>query len=57
MDWQAQNNPPEVTPINDLREHIPGVDCWCQPFMDEDVIVHNALDGRERFERGERANS
>ena len=48
-----------VTPINDLREHIESLDCWCEPhseWIDEDtglpyaagpLVVHNALDGRE----------
>lgn len=48
--WLSQQNPPEVTPLNDLREHIEGVKCWCKPRMDEDVIVHNSLDGREKYE-------
>lgn len=49
--WLAQDNPPEVTPIDDLREHVVGINCWCHPFMDQEVLVHNALDGREKYER------
>ena len=51
--WHAQSNPAEVTPLKDLRDHIPGATCWCKPFDDEGVLVHNALDGREKLERGE----
>lgn len=53
-----------VYPVDDLKEHITdynGVDkqgekCWCNPEYDEedDVCVHNALDGREQYETGER---
>ncbi len=43
-----------VYPVNDLREHITqGLECWCKPRVDEDdVIVHNAMDGREQWETG-----
>lgn len=51
--WHAQTNPAEVTPLKDLRDHASGVGCWCKPFMEDGVIVHNALDGRERLERHE----
>lgn len=49
-----------VLPLNDLREHQEDVACWCKPkpdAEDERVIVHNAADGRESFERGERGYS
>lgn len=42
-----------VIPINDLKEHIDSEDCWCGPWPSDDepnVIVHNSLDGREKFE-------
>jgi len=52
VEWLAQDNPPEVTPINDLRPHTVGKRCWCKPFYDEDILVHNALDGRETLEFG-----
>lgn len=46
-----------VTPVNDLREHIvdPDVECWCKPAYEEDgqLVIHNALDQRERYETGE----
>jgi len=46
-----------VYPIDDLREHVvEGMECWCKPQLDEeyDVLTHNALDGREQYETGER---
>lgn len=44
-----------IVPRNDLREHYPTVDCLCGPKYDEDcdAWVHNALDQRELYERGE----
>lgn len=53
MNWIACDNPPEVTPIDDLKPHQEGEGCWCKPFMDGEVLVHNSLDGREKtYERG-----
>lgn len=48
-----------VVPVNDLKEHEPHDDCWCGPETDENsgVIVHAAMDEREKFERGERKPS
>jgi hypothetical protein len=44
-----------VVPIDDLREHEPSPACWCRPREAEPrVFVHNSLDGRELYERGER---
>ena len=47
-----------VYPIKDLREHDTenGINCWCKPVLDEDyeVIVHNSMDEREKYETGER---
>jgi len=49
---------PVVVPIDDLRPHeIASSWCWCRPFEDEGVIVHNSMDQRELFERGERKAS
>ena len=45
-----------VYPLNDLRDHIvEGRDCWCHPEYDEehDLLIHNSLDGREKYETGE----
>lgn len=36
-----------VIPINDLKEHIESSDCWCGPEIRDNLIIHNALDGRE----------
>lgn len=47
----------EVTPINDLRQHVPGPTCWCRPFDSDGVLTHNSADHREEFERGERKPS
>lgn len=46
-----------VYPLNDLREHIIEGECWCGAYDDDGVIIHNALDGREKFETGERKRS
>jgi hypothetical protein len=43
-----------VLPLSDLREHEVSLECWCGPVEDDGVVVHNALDGREAYERGER---
>ena len=44
-----------VVPVNDLREHVLRLDCWCHPKQDEEetsVVVHNAMDRREEYEQG-----
>jgi len=47
-----------VLPVNDLRDHVESETCWCNPQTDElGVVVHNALDQRELYERGERKPS
>ncbi len=56
--WRVYEDPPEVVPIDDLREHaLHPATCWCQPFDDDGVLVHNSADEREKFERGERLPS
>lgn len=45
-----------VVPLQDLKPHSVGVPCWCLPRPDgeePDVLIHNALDQRERYETGE----
>lgn len=45
-----------VVPLNDLREHVARIDCWCHPTPEDDeprVILHHALDQREKYESGE----
>jgi hypothetical protein len=49
--WIVRAN--HVYPENDLREHSLG-SCWCNPSDDDGIMVHNSLDRREFFERGER---
>ena len=48
--------PMHIYPLFDLRDHIlEGFKCWCKPEEnDYGVIVHNSMDGREKFETGER---
>lgn len=46
-----------VIPLDDLREHDCNEDCWCRPIEDEGVYIHNSMDGREKFEIGERKPS
>jgi len=49
-----------VMPLGDLREHQASQQCWCHPELDDEsglggnIWVHNSLDGRELYERGER---
>lgn len=49
-----ENGEIHVVPIDDLRWH--DAECWCKPVRDiehPNVVVHNAMDQRERHERGE----
>ena len=44
-----------VLPVNDLREHLCSLTCWCHPVEDtenECIVVHNAMDQREEYEEG-----
>lgn len=52
--WKVDRN--HVYPINDLREHSL-IGCWCGATDDDGVMVHNSLDRREMYERGERKPS
>lgn len=52
--WTIVGN--HVYPTDDLRAHSL-TDCWCRPVEDDGVIVHNSLDQRELYERGERKMS
>lgn len=45
-----------VVPLGDFRQHELSRACWCHPKPDEqvpEVMIHNAMDQRERLERGE----
>ena len=55
MSWLAEildNGERHVSPIDDLRPHEKSETCWCHPFRDCEVIVHNSMDRREEYERG-----
>lgn len=42
-----------VIPTNDIREHVTDESCWCNPTVDDDLIViHNSMDERETYEEG-----
>ena len=57
--WFANNDgeSPEVWPKDDLKPHHRGSACWCAPYDDGGVMVHQAMDQREKYERGERLPS
>lgn len=41
-----------IIPVDDLREHLESLDCWCHPgFNYHHHVVHNAKDCREVQER------
>ncbi len=45
-----------VYPLNEFKDHnTDSKECWCQPEYDEefDVVIHNSLDQREKYETGE----
>jgi hypothetical protein len=52
MKWLATSNPPEVMPLDDLKLHESGMNCWCKPADDDGVIVHHSMDKREEYENG-----
>jgi len=42
-----------VVPVDDLCEHITDRECWCNPSVDDDlVVIHNSMDERESYEEG-----
>lgn len=45
-----------IVPIQDWREHETSCACWCRPRPDEvdaRIMIHNAMDQRDKLERGE----
>ncbi len=54
LSWKVDGT--HVYPVDDLRAHSV-TDCWCQPFDEDGISVHNSLDKREFYERGERKPS
>jgi hypothetical protein len=44
-----------VWPLDDIQQHdLDNPDCSCGTFFEGHILVHNAFDGREQYERGER---
>ena len=58
LKWMVEVGGGEISvvwPIDDLREHDRlREDCWCRPRWDENILVHNAADRREEYEKGRR---
>jgi hypothetical protein len=53
--WEVIKNEIDEThviPQRDLKPHTENAGCWCQPFDDEGIWVHNSLDQREAIEQG-----
>lgn len=49
------NDEHHLIPIKDSRLHKPSASCWCNPVeVDVDCYEHNAEDGRDDYESGER---
>lgn len=40
-----------VVPLDDLAEHVIEGQCWCQPYEEDGVLIHNSADRREQRER------
>lgn len=45
-----------VLPIDDLKPHDEAAACWCRPFDEDGIWVHNSMDQREAFENGRQRN-
>ena len=55
MNWMAIQGDTTVyvIPLKDLREHDgENTDCWCHPWWDGDILVHDAMDRRQEYEEG-----
>ena len=51
--WKC--NSEEVWPLDDLKEHIIGNECWCNPWKTEtNLLIHVSLDKRENLEEDSR---
>ena len=61
IELQADNGYTEshVLPEDELDIHSLTNLCWCKPKLDEEfwIATHNSIDGREKFESGERKYS
>lgn len=49
---EARGEPTQVIPLDDLRPHSTDDPCWCKPFIEDGIVVHNSMDGREQYEAG-----
>jgi hypothetical protein len=46
-----------IYPLDEPHQ-LDGAECWCKPNTFEyGIIVHNSMDAREEYERGERKPS
>lgn len=45
-----------ILPEDEQDIHVLTDDCWCEPSLDDEfwIATHNSVDGREKFETGER---
>jgi len=41
-----------VVPLNDYRDHETSHKCWCKPYEDDGLWIHNSMDRREEYEEG-----
>ena len=42
-----------IYPVEDIRPHNTKSDeCWCNPCVEDDLVIHNAMDERESYEQG-----
>jgi hypothetical protein len=41
-----------IYPVEDLKPHDMTDDCWCAPCVEDDLVIHNAMDERETYEQG-----
>jgi hypothetical protein len=51
--YVGQDQMKHVVPVEDMRPHRHSINCWCRPIHDQidgAVIVHNAMDEREKAE-------
>jgi hypothetical protein len=59
LGWEvvADGQEKHILPLNDSGEHVMQMKCRCHPFRhadDSSIVVHDAFDGRLKFETGER---
>lgn len=57
--WQTLHVYPDihVSPVDDLKPHELGTECWCMPTLETTesgtiIVIHNSMDKREEFEQG-----